>query len=163
MLQDTADMIFSINTGATSPASQEIKQAAKVCKKKEENKMCIETQFNLDEERINYLTSQLETAFWQKDLKLEEKFGMREVRPSNIEEGIEWIKAGKFSLKEDEGYGGFWNRLRWQQVPKDRKGWEKASEALRLAQQTAQDTITLKSSDEGLKALNDFRAWQYSA
>lgn len=136
--------------------------AKKACRKKEETKMCNETPFSLDEERIDYLTSQLDMVYWQKDLELEEKYGMREVRPSNIEEGIEWIKAGKFSLKEDEGYGGFWNRLRWVQVPKDKKSYEKAIKALQLAQQDVRDAIILKSSDEAYKALTDFRNWKYA-
>lgn len=136
--------------------------AKKACRKKEETKMCNETPFSLDGERIEYLTSQLHTAHWQKEFELEEKFGMREVRPSNIEEAIEWIKAGKFSLKEDEGYGGFWNRLRWVQVPKDKKGYEKATEALQDLRQSVQDAIFLKSSDEAYKALTDFRNWKYA-
>lgn len=129
-------------------------------KKKEETKM--ET-YNIDRARIEYLTGESYSVYYNKDRELEVKFGLREDKPQSAQEAVDRIKADQFSLRDDDGVYSVWGAFRWNLNKKDSEGYRKAGAALSAAKKVLDDAIMLKSTDEAYKALETFRRWEYQA
>lgn len=120
--------------------------------------------YNIDQVRINYLSGESNSVYYEKVRDLEVKFGLRETKPKSVKEIIDRIKADQFSLRDGaDYYASVWNRFRWNLNVKDSEGYEKAEEALSAAKKVLDDAIMLKSTDEAYKALETFRKWEYKA
>lgn len=88
---------------------------------------------------------------------------------------IEAITSGKFKVDErkaklqaagddydedtDEYFGGPLGAITWDGPTPDRTGFDAALETLKAQLKTAQDTIIVKSPDEGLAAIQALEAW----
>lgn len=112
----------------------------------------------------NQLVSRIRDIACEKDEELERFFGLKDdAAPKTVNEIIERIKAGKFTIDEDkgdkQGYGPL-NYLNWRDPSKkkDQAGYNAAVIKLRAAQEEATDLVTFKTVDEGFAALQAFKA-----
>lgn len=126
------------------------------------------TMFNAEQNRIEYLSGRLTSIAMDKEDQLYKHFGLRDDDPpQTAKEIVDRILAGKFILPSDEkfkDYGwGPWRGLRWRDpnLVEDRPAFEKAREAMFKAQGDTEDIIQTLSPEEGLKALNDFKAMTF--
>jgi len=123
-------------------------------------------------EQRNFLFGKLSSAFTEKDFDLRKAFHlMDDDRPTSVKEFVQRIKDGKFTLPkdwdeeqdEDDCYfdlSDFVYALRWRDpaVKEDKAGYKAARETLSKAYDDAATTVMLKSLDDGLKAVEDFKA-----
>lgn len=122
---------------------------------------------NIEATQRNHLLSRLQTARWEKKADAEERYHIHDDEPpATPQEAIDRIKEGKFKIKKgkftDSGeeyfpYGA-WEYIKWRSEDKDEKGFEEFTERLHTAANAVQDIIVVKPLDDGLKALEDFRA-----
>lgn len=142
------------------------------CRKKEEkeNTMRISTEVNLDAQRISYLNSRVYEHYHTKMEELIKHFAIRDdERPTKAEDLVKRIQEGKFILPTDKevklhshyyGDDSILRVITWRDPAKqaDQAGFDKAREALDEAHASTKDVIMVKSADEGLKAVEDFKA-----
>lgn len=82
--------------------------------------------------------------------------------PRTLEEFVAKIKSDDFTMPEQYKDYTFYgpeqiaDMIRWTKEPADQKGYEAAEKKLSQAYQDLEDTITIMSPEEGLKALRDF-------
>ena len=165
------------------------KQQAKSCQKKEETmrygdyesvNINVPSEFNKDHTAQNYLINRLRDAKYMKLLSenLEKKFGLRESYFKTARELVQAIKDGKFEYVyesdelESENYGDrlrpandilYGVTFRDPAVKKDRVGYGAVLKQIEEDAKKVEDTIMVLSAEEGLKALQEFEAKDYTA
>ena len=127
---------------------------------------------NLEVKQRDYLSSRAYRIQTNKESELYRQFGIWENEPPKTRnELMQRIKDGKFVIRrnEDEDYDDddscnfFSTNVIWRdpEVKKDFEGLETAKKTLTSYYTSVIDTVTIKSLDEGLKAVEAFEKWTY--
>jgi hypothetical protein len=130
---------------------------------KKKTNMCYDSDFD---PKICYLNERIETIAWQKCESLRRQFGLIDgAPPSTASEAVERIKAGKYVLPSQDMIDTGVRSIIWRDpsVVKDKAGYDVAFEAKINAKIAARDVVMTGTPAEGLKAVQDFEAWTYTA
>ena len=123
-----------------------------------------------DASKRQYLENRLDRVQWSKLEDLCKMFGLTDdAEPETYAEMKARLLAGKFTLPKDHDDDDVYcdeyhsvSRLRWRDPAKfaDKKGKAEAEIQMYDAFRVAKDTIRIGAPADGLKALNEFEAWQ---
>lgn len=150
------------------------KKMAECCNQEKEDTM----NYNEIEASRKYLNQRASETFYKKEQDLSDQFNIRKPeRPQTYKDLIDAIKNGNYELDtkktaridgyvEEEGYyfGSMLDGIVWK-LPDgpDRDGFDAAYKVAKAALTAAKDVINTQDSSAGLKALQDFEAWTYTA
>lgn len=121
----------------------------------------------------DYLNRRIDTVRADKKADIQEKFNIyKNLAPRNYKEMIDWIKTGKYEVDakrtayidscEDEFFNAF-DGITWTGRGKvDRAGFDAAVIELNKQHQSVKDIINTMDAEQGLKALREFEAWNYT-
>jgi hypothetical protein len=113
----------------------------------------------------SYLLGRASAVFQEKAGELNRKFGFGvDHRPETFNEFLERVKEGKYHFDNDDANCSNWfYRIHWRDpdIKYDHKGLTAAMEVLQAFSQKVEDAVRLKSTEEGLKAVEDFENWKY--
>ena len=131
------------------------------------NATVIATADTTSRDQRQYLQSRLRDISYSKDSDLKAHFKMNPVKgPKSLKALVEKIKSGDFKMysedfsDEHEFYSTdqLLDYIRWSKDAPDIKGYEAAQAKKKDAYTKAVDTITIKSPEDGLKAVQEFEA-----
>lgn len=128
-----------------------------------------------DTNKLDHLVSRLYALQWEKYGVLDRAFYHID-QPKTAEEAIERIKAGKFTLdqkaidrakdeieeNDGESYYGPWYGFSWETEKKDKKAYQAVRKLISDDYQKALDDIKVLPPVEGLAALREFEAKEYT-
>jgi len=134
-----------------------------------ETTMYLDTRASLDMQKKQYLLNRLDNEHRKMVAPLSKTFGLSDdTPPKTPSELVERIQAGKFVIPSEEDqkkrrYYGPEDAIysfRWRDpaAKEDQAGYEAAEKALTTAYTEAKDAIMIKSDEDGLKALEDFKS-----
>lgn len=147
---------------APIPATDFFDEFDEVHLEKEEEEETTMYQRTEEEIKREYLSDRLHAVYMNKDTEAQRTFGLTDDhRPKDIEEAVQRIKDGKYTLtpKDTRGYYGLWDRIRWRdpEVKEDPKGYEAEEKELDKKYKEIKDTIMISDPAEALKTL---QAWE---
>lgn len=163
---------FDLECKTTSCAPAVPKKACRIQEKEDT------MNYNEIEASRKYLNQRASDTFYTKEHDLSKQFKIdKSERPQTYAQLIDAIKNGNYELDtkktaqidgyvEDEGYyfGNMTDGIVWK-LPDgpDRDGFNAAVKVARTALIAAKDVINTGTPADGLKALQDFAAWTYTA
>ena len=136
------------------------------------NPMYVDNDKHIESSKVNYLTSRGENSFYSKMDGLSKLFGFGPFdSPDSIQEFIDRIVAGKFTIKDPskKDTKNFYYRpmegITWKDpsVKEDQVGYDAAKAALTSLWQDTKDTIAIGTPVEGLAAVKALDAWTPTA
>lgn len=148
------------------------------CKQTPQKQEVENTMITANTER-SYLDRRLNEVFYTHERELQKQFHLGEnTAPKTYKDVIDWIKNDKFTLNaketkridlyvDEEGtyYGSFLDGIVWNGAgfTVDHDGFVAGAKVLKKALQDARDVVNTSDATAGLKALQDFQSWTYTA
>lgn len=123
---------------------------------------------NDNQRKLNYSGGRIYAIWDRKNDELRKQFFLDEIKPSSLEDMIERIKAGTYSVQSEEfqnerTWWDKWDFIIWRTADeqKDQVGYDKARKALDAAKIKAEDAANLLSSEAAAAAISAFEGWTY--
>lgn len=166
----------TINVPTCEAPKAKAKFGAKVCDKKQEVENTMTT-YNEIEASRKYLNNRVQSVFWTKRNAIATQFRIHNSdTPRTYKELIDAIKNDKFTLDakrtaaideyvaDEDWYGNAFDGIKFNlPTAPDRDGYKAAADALEKAKTATYDVIATADPAAGLKALQDFEAWTFTA
>lgn len=148
-------------TGWSTPA---VPQTAHYVGEPQEKKMelALNTEVGSEATKRNHLSMRAYSIFYDKEAKMERKYGLRDDRsPQNAEELIQRIKDGKFIIREDKDRQYYCpiDQILWRDpsIKKDQAGYDEKRKGLKKDFTALTDKLAIGTPEDGLTAL---QAWE---
>lgn len=124
--------------------------------------LALNTEVGSEATKRNHLSMRAYSIFYDKEAKMERKYGLRDDRsPQNAEELIQRIKDGKFILREDKDRQYYCpiDQILWRDpsVKKDQAGYDEKRKGLKKDFTALTDKLAIGTPEDGLTAL---QAWE---
>lgn len=153
-------------TAATVPVPQPVPSklnwASDRAKEKKMELEIINTTDSVEAQKVRYLKQRAYDVYYTKQTTLRREYGIEDdARPATVEDLVERIKAGTYTIKDNAGdYYGVLDMIKWRDPSKktDVKGFKTAHDKLDKELKAVLDSAAIGSPADGLAAIQKWEA-----